>query len=127
MVFVGQHLAWIQDFLTNRSQQTILDGYSSESVTVTSGVPQETVLGSLLFLCFVNDIPGLVSSTVHLYTDDVYYIVTNSVKDCVRLQPDLNELFRWAEIRKMSFNVTKCHFVQFTNKRHVIKHTLSYQ
>jgi len=119
----GSTLSWIQDFLTNISQQTILNGYSSESVTVTSGVPQGTVLGPLLFLCFVNDIPGLVSSTVRLYADDVLlYTVINSIEDCVRLQRDLNELFKWAEIWKMSFNVTKCHFVRFTNKRHVIKH-----
>jgi len=59
-----------------------------------------------------------------LYADDVLlYTVINSVEDCVRLKRDLNELFRWAKIWKMSFNVTKCHFVHFTNKRHVIKHT----
>ena len=79
----GPTLSWIQDFLTNRTQQVILDGCSNDSQAVTSGVPQGTVLGPLLFLCFVNDIPGTVSSTVRLYADDVLlYRAIDSTEDC---------------------------------------------
>ena len=51
----GTVLDWIVNFLTNRSQQVVLDGCFSDTLPVTSGVPQGTVLGSLLLLCFVNN------------------------------------------------------------------------
>ena len=92
----GPILDWIKDFISNRSQQVILDCCSSESLPVTSGVPQGTVLGPLLFLCFVNDIPDCVSSNIRLYTDDILlYRTINVMDDCVKLQDNLNALQQW--------------------------------
>ena len=72
-----------------------MDVYVSDSQAVTSGVPLGTVLGTVLFLFFVDDIPGAVSSTVHLYADDILlYRVINSAEDCDRLQHDLNALHK---------------------------------
>ena len=64
--------AWISDFLRNRSQKVLLDGISSETSPVQSGVPQGSVLGPLLFLLFINDLPDTISSqsTVKLFADD---------------------------------------------------------
>ena len=56
----------------NRTQKVIVNGYSSSSGEVISGVPQGTVLGSLLFLCYINDLPSHVKSSVELYADDLY-------------------------------------------------------
>ena len=87
-------------------------------------MPQGTVLDPLLFLCFVNDIPGTVSSTVRLYADDIMlYRGVNSAEDCDRLQHDLNILHKWATTWRMSFNVTKCYYARFTNKQHIINYT----
>ena len=61
----------LQCFLSCRTQQVILDGCSSATVPVISGVPQGTVLGPLLFLCYVNDIPSCVSSNIRLYADNI--------------------------------------------------------
>ena len=64
---------------------------------VTSGVPQGTVLGPLLFLFYVNHLPANLQSSVRLFADDallLYGIITN-VDDCNRLQADLFELERW--------------------------------
>ena len=62
----GTTLNWIQNFLTNRTQKVVVDGSSSESARVKSGVPQGTVLGPLLFLTYINDLPSTVSSQVRL-------------------------------------------------------------
>ena len=66
----GTTLNWIQNFLTNRTQKVVVDGSSSESARVRSGVPQGTVLGPLPFLTYINDLPPTVSSQVRLFADD---------------------------------------------------------
>ena len=63
----GNTLKWIEHFLTDRKMKVVLDGESSEEVAVESGVPQGTVLGPLLFLVHINDLPGMVSSEVRLF------------------------------------------------------------
>ena len=70
----GNTLQWIERFLSNRRKQVIVEGHFSSSSSVTSGVPQGTVLGSLPFFPYINDLPEIVSSTHRLFTDEVSYI-----------------------------------------------------
>ena len=82
----GPILDWIKDFISNRSQQVILHSCSSISLPVTLGVPQGIVLGPLLFLCFVNDIPDCISSNIRLYAgDSLLYRTINVMDNCVKL------------------------------------------
>ena len=76
--------AWIADFLRNRTQAVVLEGETSTSVPVTSGVPQGTVLGPILFLVYINDLSEYISnSTVRLFTDDcILYRQIDSTADC---------------------------------------------
>jgi hypothetical protein len=63
-------LYWIQSFLSDRRQQVIVAGSNSNWAPVISGIPQGTVLGPILFVCFINDMPQHIMSSVHLYADD---------------------------------------------------------
>ena len=104
----GPILEWIKDFLTNRTQQVVLNNINSCSINVLSGVPQGSVLGPLLFLLYINDLPFIVSSHVKLYADDtLIYRIINSAEDITILQRDLNTLSEWANKWLMSFNPSK--------------------
>ena len=81
-----------------------MDGCSGASVPVISGVPQGTVLGPLLFLCYVNDIPNCVSSKIRLYADDILiYRVITCDTDSDELQKDLVSLQKWSDEWQMFF------------------------
>ena len=84
---------WISNFLKNRKQCVVVDGISSSPVDVDSGVPQGTVLGPILFLLHINDLPSIVSSKVRLFADDclIYKQIKNN-NDQIELQRDLNLL-----------------------------------
>ena len=94
----GTLLNWLMYFLTGRSQKVVLNNTCSESTSVLSGVPQGSVLGPLLFLLFINDLPDVVSSQLKLYADDALLYRTISSEDDVQaLQQDLNSLSEWAQ------------------------------
>ena len=114
-------LQWIKSFLANRSQQVLVEGHSSSPAPVTSGVPQGTVLGPLLFL-YLNDMPLKVSSTTRLFANDSQlYRKIKSPEDAPILQEDLNRLQQWEKGWQMSFNPIKCKVIRSTRKRNPIK------
>ena len=80
------------------------------------GVPQGSILGPLLFLLFINDLPEKISSHIRLYADDVIiYRAVYSNNDVLRLQEDLNVLSKWASDRHMTFNLNKCEHLVVSN------------
>jgi len=113
----GSLNSWLKDFLTSRSMQVVVDGEKSESVHVASGVPQGTVLGPILFLCHINDLPDSVKSTVRLFADDcLLYRRIRNMADHARLQKDLAELEKWATTWGMRFNAKKCYIISINSK-----------
>ena len=87
---------WITDFLQDRTQRVVVRGKSSKQTAVMSGVPQGTVLGPLLFLAYINDMPLETDSKLALFADDSYlYRKIRSIKDCEQLQSDLDRLVEW--------------------------------
>ena len=111
-------LEWIIDFLSNRTQKVLVGGKISDPVNVMSGVPQGTVLGPLLFICYINDLPNTIKSKIRIYADDtLVYSCINTIDDCTLLQRDLAELEKWAKEWQMEFNPLKCELLTITNQQ----------
>ena len=110
---------WTESFLSNREQSVLVDGVMSSPAAVTSGVPQGTVLGPLLFLIYINDIsdsltPGTV---IRLFADDsLLYRTIKTREDHEILQKDLDALQAWETENKMEFHPGKCQVLRVTNK-----------
>lgn len=100
-----------------RKQVTVVNDYTSPLSPVTSGVPQGSVLGPLLFLIFINDLPSRVTSCMRLFADDcIIYRKINDPTDHVTLQTDLNLICDWCNTWQMSLNLTKCQKISFSRK-----------
>ena len=113
-------LQWTSHFLTQRNQQVVIEGKASDWVPVTSGVPQGTVLGPLLFLTFINDIPTGITSKLRLFADDcLMYRSISSPQDSVNLQHDIDRLHQWSLDWQMKFNTDKCHLMRLTRRRKI--------
>ncbi|KAI8496818.1 scavenger receptor [Branchiostoma belcheri] len=122
----GPTLNWLKAFLTNREQTVVVEGKASAPVKVASGVPQGTVLGPLLFLLYINDLPDQLDSNVRLFADDcLLYVELSTQTDSQLLQKDLNTLEEWQSKWLMQFNPEKCYIMHITNKR--TPHATSYQ
>ena len=99
-------------------QQVTLEGQSSTRADVISGVPQGTVMGPLLFLTFINDLPEYTKSDVRLFADDcLIYRKVNSLADARQLQQDLSSLEYWEKQWQMEFHPQKCTVIHVTRKQ----------
>ena len=107
---------WIHSFLSGRTQKVVLDGVASDPADVLSGVPQGSVLGPVLFLLYINDLPDDVNSSVRLFADDcVLYRNISRDTDCQALQDDIAKLAKWETTWLMKFNASKCHTLRVSS------------
>jgi hypothetical protein len=107
----GRLLNIIAAFLSNRRQRVIIGNDSSAFVPVTSGVPQGSVLGPLLFLLFINDVVDLFEGVINvkLFADDIkIYLEIENDESVDRLQKAINDLCIWAKTWQLSLSVDKC-------------------
>ena len=105
----GALLRWIKSFLSNRKQMVVIEGENSDWANVKSGIPQGSVLGPLLFVAYINDMPKCITSLCNIFADDakVYRKIQN-INDTTSLQHDLNNMFDWSQKWQLPFNETKC-------------------
>ena len=121
----GSTLSWIKAFLSNREQKVVIEGEESDSVPVTSGVPQGSVLGPILFLVYINDFPQDIVSQVRLFADDTaIYLTLEDKGDSDTLQRDLDRLQEWESKWDMEFNPSKCQVIRVTSSRTPNQHTI---
>jgi len=94
-------VVWIREFLIGRSERVRVGSHYSEEVIVMSGVPEGSVLGSLLFLAYVKVIWRNIESKIRLFADDcVIYRKILNIKDVDKLQTDLDRLgIGWKEMK----------------------------
>jgi hypothetical protein len=114
----GKINQWIRNFLTTRTQKVVCDGVASQPQRVLSGVPQGTVLGPLLFLLYINDLPDKLQNTTRLFADDcLVYSSGTTTEHIDSLQKDLKQLEHWQNTWQMSFNPSKCSILKISTKR----------
>ncbi len=105
----GKLLDWIKAWLSNRRQRVVIGGETSDWECVTSGVPQGSVLGPLLFLLFINDLQDGITNDILKFADDTkLFGKAESVQDTDTLQHSLGKLEAWAHKWQMLFNIEKC-------------------
>ena len=102
----GNLLETLTDFLKDRKQRVVLNGQNSSWANVEAGIPQGSILGSLLFLIYINDLPDNLSTNVKLFADDtsLFSVVHDIATSSCDLNYDLNRVREWAFHWKMKFN-----------------------
>ena len=104
-------VSWISSYLYNRKQQVGVSGVNSDPVSVTSGVPQGSVLRPLLFLIYVDDLTSipLNGGSLVIFADDLlFHKVIYGAEDFLALQEDVDSLANWINVHHLALNVRKC-------------------
>ena len=123
----GRFLKFIKNYLCEREQSVVIENCKSSSKPVLSGVPQGSILGPILFVLFINDLPlGLNQGTnLALYADDtkIWRPITCDLDHQI-LQSDIDYLQNWALENKMKFHLTKCKVVSIHRRPSPLEHIL---
>ena len=116
---------WIKDFLSDRSQQVTVCGEESNWKRVTSGIPQGSVLGPLLFVIYINDLPDAVSSTPYIFADDTkIFRIIKDESDEKSLQDDLWKLEKWSSDWLLKFHPEKCKHMRIGDSENICDYVL---
>ena len=123
-------LSWFKSYLTERKQFVFFNGVTSDLMNINYGVPQGSVLGPLLFLLYINDLPNVSQIlNFYLFADDTnIYYESKSLADIEKtLNRELDKLYLWLNVNRLSLNIDKTNFIVFhpynkpTKKRITIK------
>ena len=109
-------LQWLKSYLTNRKQYVHLNGESSQLKDISCGVPQGSVLGPLLFLIYINDLPNISDVfQFYLFADDtnIYYETESTKKLESVINKELKKVYTWLIVNRLSQNIEKNNFLVF--------------
>ena len=107
----GALLLWIENYLTDRKHCVLIDSAVSDYCFVLSGVPQGTVIGLVLLIIYVNDLPLVIKKWIKtkLFADDAkFYDEIESISNCLCIQESLNTVSDWSDIWQLTFYIPKC-------------------
>ena len=105
----GKIVNWISDFLHNRQQVVQINNAKSTPSKVKSGIPQGSVLGPILFIIFINDLPDTIESSLKIFADDTkIFRIVESLADKEKFEKDLTRLMEWSNKWLLPFNLDKC-------------------
>jgi hypothetical protein len=117
----GHLLGWIKNYLEDRQQRVTLDGEHSSWLPVTSGVPQGSILGPVLFILYINDLPEILSAETlcAIFADDTkVYREISTLRDRDELQEDIKSIAQWGTKWGLTFNAKKTIHISITNREH---------
>ena len=121
--FRGKFLNVLKSYLSNRIQCTKINNRSSDFTTVKCGVPQGSILGPLLFLLYINDLPNATNMKTTLFADDSNFLTAE--KCLMSLQNKVNKeicgIDLWMKSNKLSINYSKTVYMLFSNKKKAIQ------
>ena len=112
----GILLEWFKNFLNGRQQRVVMNGKKSDWNNVLTAIPQGSILGSILFIIFINYLPGVVGNVCKLFAGDCkLYKNIKSEADLIELQEDIYRLCQWSKEWLLGFNFKKCKIVSYGN------------
>ena len=117
--FRGIANTWFKNYLTDRTQTVSINGTISESKEITCGVPQGSVLGPVLFLLYINDLPNSTNFFTSLFADDTVLIKSSENLHSLfsESNQELQRASDWFDANKLSLNISKTKFLVFRNKK----------
>ena len=124
----GTALQWFKSYLSCRSQYVSVNGHNSSHLSVTCGVPQGSVLGPLLFLLYINDLPNSSRKlSFYLFADDTnIYFESSSVKQLQKVvNKELKHVKKWLDANKLALNVSKTNFIIFHSPQNSLGETVT--
>ena len=122
-------LALLRNYLTDRTQKCQLQGMLSEQRTITCGIPQGSILGSLLFTLYINDLPNcLKHTTPRMFADDTSLTAAGETLGEVerRVNEDLSNVHNWLSANRLNLNIAKTEYV-LIGSRHRINNMINNQ
>ena len=121
-------LEWFRSYLSNRKEYVTINDQSSDLLDITCGVPQGSVLGQLLFLIYINDLPNISEVLdFYLFADDTnIYYESKTLDDIEKtINEKLNKPFIWLNVNRLSLNINKTNYIIFHPYNKPIKDLIS--
>ena len=124
----GTALKWFKSYLSGRSQQVDIQGNFSSPKDINISVLQGSILGPILFLCYINDLPNATELMLFLFADDTSGLITgdNLPELIAKMNIEINKMANWFRANKMALNISKTKYIIFHKKFNLTENAIVY-